>query len=106
MSYGNDSGGCTAYCGERASLCRPDRSFSVRTTFFDWDIVISDEREKLLDTGGGLLKARELFCPGESVLIHNVDIFSDIDIPALLRFHRQIREMQPWLPGPAGKAED
>lgn len=40
-------------------------------------------------SGGGLLKARELFCPGESVLIHNVDIFSDIDIPALLRFHRQ-----------------
>ncbi|MFR5359689.1 MAG: sugar phosphate nucleotidyltransferase [Odoribacter splanchnicus] len=23
-----------AYCGERASLYRPDRSFSVRTTFF------------------------------------------------------------------------
>lgn len=57
--------------------------------FFDWDIVISDEREQLLDTGGGLLKARNLFIPGESVLIHNVDIFSDIDLPALLRFHRQ-----------------
>ena len=64
-------------------------AFLCERHFFDWDIVISDEREKLLDTGGGLLKARELFCPGESVLIHNVDIFSDIDIPALLRFHRQ-----------------
>ena len=55
-------------------------AFLCERHFFDWDIVISDEREKLLDTGGGLLKARELFCPGESVLIHNVDIFSDIDI--------------------------
>ena len=64
-------------------------AFLCERHFFDWDIVISDEREKLLDTGGGLLKARELFSPGESVLIHNVDIFSDIDIPALLRFHRQ-----------------
>ena len=57
-------------------------AFLCERHFFDWDIVISDEREKLLDTGGGLLKARELFSPGESVLIHNVDIFSDIDIPA------------------------
>ena len=54
-------------------------AFLCERHFFDWDIVISDEREKLLDTGGGLLKARELFCPGESVLIHNVDLFTDID---------------------------
>ena len=46
-------------------------AFLCERHFFDWDIVISDEREKLLDTGGGLLKARELFSPGESVLIHN-----------------------------------
>ena len=39
-------------------------AFLCERHFFDWDIVISDEREKLLDTGGGLLKARELFCPG------------------------------------------
>ena len=55
-------------------------AFLCERHFFDWDIVISDEREKLLDTGGGLLKARELFSPGESVLIHNVDIFSDIAV--------------------------
>ena len=52
-------------------------------------IAADVQRIVVNDTGGGLLKARELFCPGESVLIHNVDIFSDIDIPALLRFHRQ-----------------
>lgn len=52
-------------------------------------IVISDERECLLDTGGGLWKAAELFTPGEAVLIHNVDILSHIDLRALIRFHQQ-----------------
>ena len=51
------------------------------------EIMVSDERDCLLDTGGGLLKARPLFTPGESVLIHNVDIFSDIDLTDLMDFH-------------------
>ena len=37
---------------------------------FGMDIVLSDEREKLLDTGGGVLRARELFIPGKPVLIY------------------------------------
>lgn len=45
---------------------------------FGVDIRISDERDQLLDTGGGLLKARHLFNPDEPVLIHNVDILSNI----------------------------
>lgn len=53
--------------------------------YFGMDIVVSDERECLLDTGGGLLKARELFHPGESVLIHNVDIISELDLNVLIR---------------------
>lgn len=56
---------------------------------FDMDIVVSDERECLLDTGGGLLKARELFHPGESVLIHNVDILSELDLNVLTRRHQE-----------------
>lgn len=54
---------------------------------FDMDIVISDERDCLLDTGGGLLKARPLFEEGQPVLIHNVDILSDIDLAQLIRLH-------------------
>lgn len=45
---------------------------------FGMDIRISDEREELLDTGGGLLKARYLFRPDEPILIHNVDILSNV----------------------------
>ncbi|MEI3422692.1 MAG: nucleotidyltransferase family protein [Butyricimonas faecihominis] len=54
---------------------------------FGMDIVLSDERDELLDTGGGVLKARELFIPGEPVLIHNVDILTDLDLKALVRQH-------------------
>lgn len=43
------------------------------------DIEISDEREMLYDTGGGILKALPYFKDSEAVLIHNVDIITDID---------------------------
>lgn len=51
------------------------------------DILVSDERELLLDTGGGLKKAAPLFRPGEPVLVHNVDILSRLDLGALWRQH-------------------
>lgn len=63
--------------------------FLFKNHFLEEDVVISDERELLLDTGGGLLKARSLFTPGESVLIHNVDILSDLNLRQLIGFHQQ-----------------
>ncbi len=53
------------------------------------DLLISDEREELLDTGGGLLKAKELFNPGERFITCNVDILTDLDISQLLAFHQE-----------------
>jgi len=53
----------------------------------DAEILISDETEKLLDTGGGLLKASHLFHKDQSVLICNVDIFSEIDLEDLIKYH-------------------
>lgn len=54
-----------------------------------WDVpvIISDERELLLDTGGGLKKAEPLFSANEPILIHNVDILSHLIIPDLQRKH-------------------
>ena len=46
---------------------------------FGCNIHISDEREQLLDTGGGLLKAWSTFAPNEPILAINVDIVSDIN---------------------------
>ena len=47
---------------------------------FGMDIRISDESEKLLETGGGIKKAWPLFQQNSPVLIHNVDILSNVDL--------------------------
>lgn len=51
---------------------------------FGIDLRVSDESRALLDTGGGIRKALPLFDPDSSVLIHNVDILSNLDITAPL----------------------
>lgn len=55
---------------------------------FGVEIAVSDERERLLDTGGALLHAEELLTgkPG-AVLVHNVDILSDAPLRDLMRRH-------------------
>lgn len=50
---------------------------------FGLDIRISDESEKLLETGGGIKKALPLFDPNSPILIHNVDILSNVDLSQL-----------------------
>ena len=50
---------------------------------FGLDIRISDETSALLETGGGIRKARPLFDPQSPVLIHNVDILSNLSLEAL-----------------------
>ena len=50
-------------------------------------ITISDERDELLETGGGLLKAKEFFTPGEKFITCNADILTDLDINKLVSFH-------------------
>ena len=50
---------------------------------FGLDIRISDETSQLLETGGGIKKARHLFDPSSPVLIHNVDILSNFDFTAV-----------------------
>lgn len=50
-------------------------------------IEISDECDMLLDTGGGLRKAGSLLEGDEPILVHNVDILSNIDFDTLLQSH-------------------
>ncbi|WP_308778209.1 nucleotidyltransferase family protein [uncultured Bacteroides sp.] len=54
---------------------------------FGLTIHISDERDMLLDTGGGIKKARNFFSGDEPFLVHNVDILSDTDLKALYEYH-------------------
>ncbi len=53
----------------------------------NFEIIISDEREQLLDTGGGLLKAAPFFVEGSQILIYNVDVVTNANIEALIQYH-------------------
>ena len=53
-------------------------------------VSISDESERLLDTGGGILHAEELLSRGGGAfLVHNVDILSNADLRGLMREHME-----------------
>lgn len=52
----------------------------VGNNHFDAEIQFSDERNQLLDTGGGIVKATPLFKNSKAVLVHNVDIISDVNL--------------------------
>ena len=52
---------------------------------FGLDIRISDETDGLLETGGGIKKAATLFSPDSPVLIHNVDILSNVNLRSFYR---------------------
>ncbi|MBI9036444.1 MAG: nucleotidyltransferase family protein [Bacteroidales bacterium] len=52
-------------------------------------VYISDERTQLLDTGGGLKFASKFFTGKQPILIHNVDVYSDIDFGKMLQYHQE-----------------
>jgi NDP-sugar pyrophosphorylase family protein len=51
------------------------------------NVMISDETDAVLETGGGLIKAKDLFTPGEKFITCNADILTDLDIHKLINFH-------------------
>ncbi len=57
------------------------------------NVMISNERDELLETGGGLLKAKHLFTPGEKFMTCNVDILTDLDLYKLVLFHELHRPL-------------
>ena len=52
-------------------------------------IFISDERESLLDTGGGLLKAASYFSKDERFITLNADILTNLHLGKLIEFHER-----------------
>lgn len=54
---------------------------------WDAEVLISDERDLLLDTGGGLKKAAPLFDNGQPIVIHNVDILSHVNLAEMVSQH-------------------
>ena len=64
-------------------------SFVEENNSFGIDIHISDERDQLLDTGGGLKKAGTFLKGNEPILIYNVDVISNLDMNTLLKYHQE-----------------
>ncbi len=61
--------------------------FVKSKNYFGLEVMISHE-PKLLDTGGGLKKVAPFFSGEKAFIIHNADIFSDIDLAKLVTHHR------------------
>jgi NDP-sugar pyrophosphorylase family protein len=56
---------------------------------FGIQIAISDERQALLDTGGGLVKAKWFFQDKKPFFLIASDVITDLDLTALYNYHRQ-----------------
>lgn len=55
--------------------------------YFGIEVILSHE-PVLLDTGGGLRKVASFFAGEEPFLVHNADIYSDLDLARLVEVHR------------------
>ena len=53
------------------------------------NVLISDESDEVLETGGGLMKARHLLKSDKIFISVNVDILTNLDLNKLMAFHHQ-----------------
>ncbi len=60
----------------------------LATHDFGLRVAVSDERELLLETGGGLRHAQSLLNADAPFLVHNVDILSNLDLAAFYKMHQ------------------
>jgi NDP-sugar pyrophosphorylase family protein len=56
------------------------------------NIVISDETDVVLETGGGLMKAGDLLEGGSFVLM-NVDILTDMNLTTMIAMHKKLQPL-------------
>lgn len=59
----------------------------IRSHEWPVEVVVSDERDLLLNTGGGVKRAASLLSGKEPVLVHNVDILSRIPLQKMVEEH-------------------
>lgn len=60
---------------------------------FGLNIEFSDESELLLDTGGGLYKARHFFNDGEPFVLTSSDVITDLDLDQMYKAHLEKRPL-------------
>lgn len=66
--------------------------FLKKNDHFGAKIQISDEKEELLETGGGLVFARKFLDFEEDFLIMNADILTDLDLNAFVKYHQEKKD--------------
>lgn len=66
------------------------KDFLDENSNFGLDIRISDESEKLLDTGGGLRNAMNMFNFRLPILIHNVDVLSNVELAGFYKSDEKV----------------
>lgn len=59
---------------------------------FGAHIEISDEKDELLETGGGLVFARKFLDHGEDFLMMNADILTDLNISDFIAVHQEKKD--------------
>lgn len=65
----------------------------IENTNFEIPVSISDESDQLLDTGGGILKAKEFLKQSRHFMAFNVDIVSTVNLSQLIEFHKNNKAM-------------
>lgn len=63
------------------------REFLKKNDNFGVSVQLSDEKEMLLETGGGLLFARALLEDSTDFLVMNADILTDLDLNSFVDYH-------------------
>ncbi len=53
------------------------------------EILISNEQDELLETGGGLLKAASLFIQNEPIVLYNADVITGANLNEMIEFHKE-----------------
>ena len=61
--------------------------FLEENNYFGIEIIISDETDQVLETGGGLVKAKANF--DEDFLVMNVDILTDLNLAEFIKAHQE-----------------
>jgi NDP-sugar pyrophosphorylase family protein len=60
---------------------------------FGSNITISDEKDKVMETGGGLMKAKDFFDADEPFVLMNVDVLTDLNLRRMIKQHKSTKSL-------------
>ena len=67
----------------------------IAAKHWDAEVLVSDERAMLMDTGGGLKQAERLFRSDEPIVVHNVDVLHRLELRKIVEQHVDSKQIAP-----------